>query len=88
MWPNDVPQLAKDIKTLQEYSSHELIPESLEGMMAWSYVRRIQTGDPSRRFALVHAITDPATDECEQVVFRFQGVVLSAELRPLGTWKE
>lgn len=88
MWPKDVPQLVKDTKGVQEYSVHDLIPESLEGLMAWCYVRRIQTGDPSRRFALVHAVPDVNTNECEQVVFRFQGIVLNADLRPLGTWKE
>lgn len=88
MWPKDVPQLAKDTKPIQEYSTHELIPETLEELMAWCYVRRIQTGDPARRFALVHATPGPDTDDCEQVAFRFQGIVLNAELRPLGTWKE
>lgn len=88
LWPTGLPQLAKDTKTIQEYKEHELIPESLEGLMGWSYLRRIDTGDPARRFALVHATLDPDGGDYDQVTFRFQGIVLSAELRPLGTWKE
>lgn len=88
LWPKQYPRLAKDAKPQKEYAAHDLVPESLHDLMAWAYVRRIDIGDPARRFALVHADTGNLGAECDQVVLRFQGIVLSAELRPFGNWRE
>lgn len=88
MWPNEYPRLLKDTKKQKDCAARDLVPATLPDMMAWAYVRRIDTGDPTRPFALVHATAGPGDATCEQVCFRFQGIVLNAELGPLGNWRE
>lgn len=87
MWASSTT-LKKDNQTAFCLFNDEMVPESLEDMMNWAYVRQLYASDPSRKYKLVHATGTQGENTVKEVAIHFQGFVLNSELRPLGNWRE
>ena len=86
MW--QAPQLAIDIRGVNELETHELIPEGMFALDAWGYVvARENARDITRRSMYVVANT-PGLEpgEVAEATIRLQGYVEECNLGPLGDW--
>lgn len=85
MWPPG-HKLVKDIKTIDQLNATELVPEDLEALMNWAYVRHF-SARRNRSYSLLHTTPTTQAGTVNQVAFRVQGYVQECTLHPLGDWK-
>lgn len=88
MWPSMLAQLAENKRAWNELTDEDKVPVVLDDFMNWAYVRKMYAADPTRCFKLAHATGEYTGDVINQVAIRFQGFVLSSDLKPLGNWCE
>ena len=89
MWTEKYGVLKQDMRTLDQLSKEDKVPEAFMDLVAWAYVRRVPTGNPHRQYALVYAGSVENDDGVlKSVAIRFQGIVAGLDLRGLGNWKE